>query len=230
MHVVPIKGVLATALKGLQGQLGWHPFGMDVVGLVRISSPLPPFWMMEKMSVFRTSQLDSVWMTSISLAEGIACHPGCPYGSILSSRPRGCADLDHILCWDLQAFWVLVGPEVLVLHKGCWGLPQSSPSCGHGWGIWWGHSGANCFSVEGSSKGTQGATAARGVLRLQMPFTTSFLTFKDSFGFDFAEEGCGVKGFLFCFQHRLHKKRISWFQLFSVFQNQWPQVQLTETK
>lgn len=51
--------------------------------------------------------------------------------------------------------------------------------------------------MEGSSKRTQGATAAPGVLWLQMPFSTSFLTFKDGFGFDFAEEGCGVTGFLF---------------------------------
>ena len=59
---------------------------MDVVRLVRISPPLPPFWMMEKMNVFRTSQLDSVWMMSISLAEGKACHAGCPTAA---SSPLG---------------------------------------------------------------------------------------------------------------------------------------------
>lgn len=108
-------------------------------------------------------------------------------------------------------------PGILVLHRDCQGVALfrfHPPLCAWGTGC-----ARTCFSRESSSKGSRAAPAVRGFgakedwvtgcLWLQMPFSTASLTFKDGFGFDFAEEGVVSGVSFFSFQYHLHKKDLS---------------------
>lgn len=156
------------------------------------------------------------WQRGQSMPLGGACKAASSL-----SRHQGWAE-PAISCSETFSFLGAGWPESWSSTKATGGCSQSSPSlC-----AWVGNlmvlSGVNCFSVEGSSKRTQGATAAPGVLWLQMPFF-DFLTFKTALAL-ICRGGVWCHGFPFLLStpSSLKKKEVSQFSCFLSFRISGP--------